>query len=83
MVRSHALLTASLSYLAYPLVIYYVANYVIAIQHIPTNYPLILMGSGLMSINYGEVSMTMTITIMPHPIYWFALAVGSWRYRHT
>ncbi|MGC9180375.1 MAG: hypothetical protein ACP5GZ_09270 [Vulcanisaeta sp.] len=75
-VRSYAILAASLSYLVYPLIIYYVTNYVIAIHHIPTSYPMVLMGSGLMSINYGGTNMIMTITITPHPIYWLALVVG-------
>ncbi len=76
-IRNYTLALLSIPYLVSPpVIIYYVANYVLSLYHIPASYPLVLMGSGVMGLNYGGVSALMVITITPHPIYWVALAAG-------
>jgi hypothetical protein len=72
----HALLTASLTYLAYPLIIYGVIDYVIRAYHLVANYEPVFIGVGSLSLSYDGASITMPITIAPHPIYWAALAAG-------
>ncbi|ADY01305.1 hypothetical protein VMUT_1100 [Vulcanisaeta moutnovskia 768-28] len=75
-VRTYALTSLSIPYLIYPLIIYYIANYVFGVYHVPAKYPLVLMDSGVMGMNYGDTNILMTITITPHLIYWVALAIG-------
>ena len=73
---SRALLTASLTYLAYPLIIYGIINYVIVTHHLAANYEPVFIGVGSLSLSYDGASITMPIAITPHPIYWAALAAG-------
>ncbi|BDR92719.1 hypothetical protein [Vulcanisaeta souniana] len=75
-IRTYTLISLSIPYLIYPIIIYYIANYVFGLYHVPARYPLVLMGSGVMTMNYGGTNILMTITITPHLIYWVALAVG-------
>jgi hypothetical protein len=73
---SRALFTASLTYLAYPLIIYGVIDYVIRAYHLVANYEPVFIGVGSLSLSYDGASITMPITIAPHPIYWAALTAG-------
>ncbi|WP_243674820.1 hypothetical protein [Vulcanisaeta distributa] len=76
-VRTYVIASLSIPYLIYPLIIYYIANYVFGMYHVPAKYPLVLMGSGIMGMNYGSASIIMTITITPpHLVYWVALTIG-------
>ncbi|ADN49883.1 hypothetical protein [Vulcanisaeta distributa] len=75
-IRNYTLALLSIPYLVSPVIIYYVANYVLSLYHVPARYPLVLMGSGVMGVNYGGASALMAITITPHPIYWAALTAG-------
>ncbi|WP_338602396.1 hypothetical protein V6M85_02130 [Sulfolobus tengchongensis] len=75
--RSYLLIAwVSYLYILDPLIFYIVFNYVINI-FVPARYPLFIIGSENMSINYQGVKIMMLIESYPTLTYWIALATGT------
>ena len=75
-VRNWAVLSMSVQYLVYPVVIYLIINHVSSAYGIGISYSYLEIGREVVHMDVAGADMVSVFSYSPSPAYWFALAVG-------